>query len=70
MSTQVTRLIANTTEIKPARDPNKWIVDSAANAYIASFKHTLQNYIDFDQTKTVKGFARKEEMAYGQVLSH
>jgi hypothetical protein len=42
-----TRLIANNTELEPARDPNKWIVDSAANAYITSFKNTLYNYVDF-----------------------
>src|SRR4030095_4599019 len=32
MSAKVTRLIANTTEIELKSDPNKWIVDSAANA--------------------------------------
>ena len=56
MSTKVTRLVAYTTEIEPERDPNKWIVDSAANTYITSFKNTLQNYIVFDKTKTVKWF--------------
>jgi len=49
-----------------AQNPHKWIVDSAANAYIASFKTILHNYIDFTENKNVKGFGGKKEKAYGQ----
>ena len=66
MSVRVTRLIANNTEIESTRDPHKWIVDSAANAYITSFKNILHNYFDFAETKNVKGFGGKKEKAYGQ----
>ena len=70
MSLKVTRLIANTTEIEPERDPNKWIVESAANAYITSFKNTLQNYIVFDKTKQSKGSPEKKKWHMVKVLSH
>jgi len=66
MSSKVTRLIANNTEIEPAKEPHKWIVDSAANAFITSFKNSLHNYVDFAETKNVKGFGGKKEKAYGQ----
>src|SRR5438552_6100376 len=66
MSVKVTRFTANNTQIEPAHDPHEWIVDSAANAYITSFKHTLHNYVEFPQAKKVKGFRGKNEKAYGQ----
>ena len=66
MSTTVTRFLAHSTQIEPAHDPHKWIVDSAANAYITSFKNTMHNYVEFPQIKTVKGFGGKQENAYGQ----
>ena len=66
MSAKVTRLIANNTELEPARIPHEWIVDSAANAYITSFRNTLYNYVEFTKTKNVKGFGGKKEKAYGQ----
>ena len=66
MSTKVIRFLANSTQIEPAHDPHKWIVDSAANAYITSFKNTLHNYVEFPQAKSVKGFGRKQENAYRQ----
>ena len=66
MSTKVIRFLANSTQIEPAHDPHKWIVDSAANAYVTSFKNTLHNYVEFPQLKTVKGFGGKQENAYGQ----
>ena len=66
MSATVTRFIANNTELETTRDPNKWIVDSAANAYITPYKNALHNYIEYTDTKNVKGFCGKREKAYGQ----
>ena len=66
MTATVTRFLANSTQTEPAHDPHKWIVDSAANAYITSFKNTLHNYVEFEQAKSVKGFGGKQENAYGQ----
>src|SRR5437762_8511977 len=66
MSAKVTHLIANNTEIEPAKETHKWIVNSAANAYITSFKNSLHNYVDFTEMKNVKGFGGKKEKAYGQ----
>jgi hypothetical protein len=63
---KVTRLIANSTEVQPAKNPYEWIVDSAANAYITSFKNRLNNYVEFPQTVEVKGFGGKLETAYGK----
>src|SRR5439155_5972178 len=51
MSVKVTRFTANNTQIEPAHNPHEWIVDSAANAYITSFKHTLHNYVEFPSEK-------------------
>ena len=66
MSATVTCFLAHSIQIEPGHDPHKWIVDSAANAYITSFKNTLHNYVEFPQVKTVKGFGGKQENAYGQ----
>src|SRR5436309_8155498 len=66
MTATVTRFLAKSTQIEPAHDPHKWIVDSAANASITSFKNTLHNYVEFEQAKSVKGFGGKQENAYGQ----
>jgi hypothetical protein len=52
--------------VQPAKNPYEWIVDSAANAYITSFKNRLNNYVEFPQTVEVKGFGGKLETAYGK----
>ena len=49
------------------RDPEAWIIDTAANAYITSFKKRLHNYRKYpNQSVQVKGFAGKTEIARGQ----
>jgi len=58
--------MANVTEMQPTKNPYKWIVDTAANTYITSFKNHLHNYINFPQVEMVKGFAGKLETAYGK----
>src|SRR6266496_2077909 len=64
-SAKVTRLIANLSEVLPTKDPYDWIVDSAANAYITSFKSQLHNYVEYTQEVEVKGFGGKSEIAHG-----
>ncbi|HMD14076.1 MAG TPA: hypothetical protein VKI62_05585, partial [Bacteroidota bacterium] len=64
---KVTRFIANISEIQPhsAQNPFNWVVNSAANAYVTSFKNHLQNYTEFLETLEVKGFGGRPETAYG-----
>src|SRR5436305_6824472 len=64
----VTRLIVQSTEIQSTSDPQAWIVDTAANAYITPFKERLHNYREFlnsNEKVAVKGFAGKAEIARG-----
>ena len=66
MTATVTHFLANRTQIEPAHNPHKWIVDSTGNMYNTSFKNTLYNYVEFTQVMSVKGFSGKQEKAYGQ----
>jgi hypothetical protein len=64
-SAKATRLIVNSTEIEHTSDPQAWIIDSAANAYITPYKECLHNYREFPNRVQVKGFAGKAEIARG-----
>ena len=65
LSAKVTRLIANFSELHIIQDPYDWIVDTAANAHITSFKNRLHDYIEYPQKIEVKGFDGKTEIAHG-----
>ena len=51
--------------------PQDWIIDSAANAYIAPFKESLNNYREYpNQGVQIKRFAGKAEIARVKKVSH
>jgi transposase InsO family protein len=65
MSANVTRFIANSSELTPPRNNNTWVVDSAANAYITPFKSDLRFFVE-ENIGEVKGFGGRLETALGK----
>ena len=58
----VTRFIANSSEITPTDD---WLIDSAANAFITPYKSDLRFFVE-EKIGQVKGFGGKLETAHGK----
>ena len=64
-SANVTRFIANSSELALSNSNNTWVIDSAANAYITPFKSDLWFFIE-ENIGEVKGFGGKLETAEGK----
>ena len=63
---QITRLIVNNIEIQH-NNSQDWIIDSAANVYITSFKENLHNYREYsNQNVQIKEFVDKAEIVRGK----